>query len=127
MAAFKEDYEAIITEILSLRRGSETIIRTMDLYMPYYGEWRERGIYDDCWRCWEAVNEIIHQVAAERGIPVASVYEAFNGPEHEEDPQDKGYVHTVGIGSWIVGEINETGQALIADLFQELGYEPMVP
>ena len=60
LAAFEEDYRAIIAEIVSLRSGSETIIRTMDLYMPFYGLWQEQGIYDECWRCWEEVNESIH-------------------------------------------------------------------
>ncbi|MFC2031031.1 hypothetical protein ACFLWA_09915 [Chloroflexota bacterium] len=127
LAAFEEDYRAIIEEIASLRGGSETIVRTMDLFMPFYAEWRERGIYDECWRCWEAVNEIIQQVAAEYGIPIAPVYDTFNGPGHDEDPKDKGYVITEGAGAGVMGDVNETGRAVIAGLFRELGYEPMVP
>jgi hypothetical protein len=127
LAAFEEDYRAIIAEIESLRRGSETIIRTMDLYTPYHGTWRELGIYDECWRCWEAVNESISKVAAERGIPVAPVCDAFNGPDHGEDPGEKGYVQTVGHGDANIGDATETGRAVIADLLRDLGYEPMVP
>jgi hypothetical protein len=124
LAAFEEDYGAIIAEIASLRRGSETIIYTMDLYMPFHRLWREKGIYDECWSCWEAVNESIHRVAAEHGIPVAPVYDAFNGPGHDEDPQDKGYVLTTDT---FMGNVDEKGRAVIADLFRQLGYEPRVP
>lgn len=125
LAAFEEDNKAIIAEIMSLRTGSETIIRTMDLYMPFYDLWREKGIYDECWSCWEAVNESIHRVAAEHGIPIAPVYDAFNGPGHDEDPQDMvGYVFTEDP---FMGNIDEKGRTVIAGLFRELGYEPMVP
>ena len=127
LAAFEADYDAIISEILSLRSGSETIIHTMDLYMPFYSLWQDQGIYDECWRCWEAVNESIHRAAAEHGIPVAPVYDAFNGPAHDEDPGDKGYVETAGADVGMMGGLTRAGRAAVAVLLRELGYERVGP
>jgi hypothetical protein len=114
------DLEAIIEEILSLRDGSPTIIRAMDYYCPIYSEFKEQGIYEECSQCWENSNIAIHQAAAAYNVPVARVYDAFNGPNHDEDPHDKGYL-------LIDGHTNEQGQKVIARLFHELGYEPVNP
>ncbi|RPI58044.1 MAG: hypothetical protein EHM56_02765 [Chloroflexi bacterium] len=52
---------------------------------------------------------------------VALVFEAFNGPSHDEDPRDKGYIGRDGIHT------GPLGRQLIADLLHELGYEPSPP
>lgn len=118
---YKEHLEAIIGEILFLRRGSPTIIRAMDYYMPIYSEWKEQGIHEECTYCWENMNEAIHQAASEHNVPLAHVYDAFNGPNHDEDPREKGYIGPDG------EHTSEEGQKVIADLFRELGYEPLGP
>ncbi len=112
------DLEAIIEEILLLRDGSPTIIRVMDYYCPTYSQFKEQGIYEECRQCWENTNIAIHQAAIAHNIPVASLYDAFNGPNHDEDPRDKGYL-------LLDGHTNEEGQKVIARLFRELGYEPV--
>ena len=94
--------------------------------MPFYAEWQERGAYDECWSCWEAINEVIHEVATEHNIPVAPVYSTFNGPDHDQDAMDSGYVETEG-SDRNAGSVNEAGRDVIADLLQELGYEPNIP
>jgi len=114
------DLEAIIEEILLLRDSSPTIIRAMDYYCPIYGEFKEQGIYEECRQCWENSNIAVHQAAAAHNIPVACLYDAFHGPNHDEDPHDKGYL-------LIDGHTNEEGQKVIANLFRELGYEPVNP
>lgn len=120
-AAYKADYEEIITEIMSLRRGEPTIIRAMDYYCPIYSVWKQQGVFEDHKRCFEAVNEAIHEACKKRGIPVAHVYAVFNGPNHDEDPTEKGYISEDG------QHTSTAGQAKIADLFRKLGYEYMVP
>jgi len=121
LAKYKKDLDEIIGEIFLLRKGAPTIIRAMDFYVPIYREWKKRGEYEENKRCWEAFNRTIHQAAAEHKIPVACVYDAFNGSNHDEDPRDKGYIGDDGLHT------NEKGQKVIADLFQKLGYEPIVP
>lgn len=114
------DLEAIIEEIFLLRDGSPIIIRVMDYYCPMYSQFKEQGIYEECRQCWENTNIAIHQAATAHNIPVARLYDAFNGPNHDEDPRDKGYL-------LIDGHTNEEGQKVIANLFRELGYETNNP
>lgn len=77
------DLETTIEEILSLQKYSPTIIRAMDYYNPIYSKYKEYGIYEECKQCWENLNKAIHQAAAAHNVPVAHVYDAFNGPNHD--------------------------------------------
>ena len=119
--SYIENIKAIIEEILSLRNGMPTIIRAMDYYMPLYSEWKNHGIEKECTCCWENFNNAIHQAAAAYNVPVARVYDAFNGPNHDEDPREKGYIGDDG------RHTREAGQKVIADLMRELGYDPVNP
>ena len=119
--SYIENIKAIIEEILSLRNGMPTIIRAMDYYMPLYSEWKNHGIEKECTCCWENFNNAIHQAAAAYNVPVARVYDAFNGPNHDEDPREKGYIMDDG------EHTREAGQKVIADLMRELGYDPVNP
>ncbi|KPK64430.1 hypothetical protein AMJ83_01570 [candidate division WOR_3 bacterium SM23_42] len=121
LVGYKSDLDRIINEIFSLRKGKPTLIRAMDFYVPIHSEWRERGKYEENRRCWTAFNETIHEAAAEFKIPVARVYDAFNGANHGEDPREKGYIGDDGLHT------NEIGQKVIADQFRKLGYEPITP
>lgn len=120
LAGYKSDLDEIIKEIFLLRKGSPTVIRAMDFYIPIHIEWKKRGEYEENRRCWNALNETVHHAAEEHNIPVAHVYDAFNGQDHNEDPRDKGYIGDDGLHT------NEEGQKVIADLFRKLGYEPIV-
>ena len=93
----------------------------MDFYVPIHSEWKQRGEYEENRRCWNALNETVHQAAAEFEIPVARVYDALNGPNHDEDLREKGYIRDDGLHT------NEKGQKVIADLFRKLGYDSIVP
>jgi hypothetical protein len=117
---YRADLDAVYEQILTLRSDAPTIIRAFDAYNPIYFRYRESGVYDECMRCWENYNEAIHQAAAARNVPIAHVYDAFNGPNHDEDPRDKGYIGPDG-------DTSEAGQKAIADLLRELGYEPLSP
>jgi hypothetical protein len=126
LASFRADYEAIMDELLALRGSPDVILQTTDFFMPFYNAWTEQGIVDECSRCWQAINDIVHEVAAERGIAVAAVATVFNGPNMDQDAMDKGYLESAGQGI-IDGTTNKEGRVLIADLLRELGYEPARP
>ena len=117
--SYIENIKGIIEEILSLRNGMPTIIRAMDYYFPIYSEWKNHGIEKECTCCWENFNNAVHQAAAAYNVPVARVYDAFNGPNHDEDPREKGYIGPDG------EHTSEAGQKVIADLMRELGYKPV--
>jgi hypothetical protein len=120
LALLKADTDAIITEILALRSTSDAIIRTMTYYNPRVNAWNTEGSFGDLNPYWVAHNEYLIQAASEHNIPVVRVDLAFNGPNLDEDPSDKGYVSD----GW---HPNPEGAALIAELLRELGYEPLAP
>jgi hypothetical protein len=67
-----------------------------------------------------SLDAAILQVGNERGILVADTGLALNGPNHDEDPYDKGYLAD-GVHE------NNVGAQVVADVFRKLGYEPIVP
>jgi len=119
--AYRADLGTIYEEILSLRGDESVLIRAFDAYNPLYSVYREQGVYDECLGCWENYNQSIHQAAMAHNVPVARVFDAFNGPDHDEDPRDKGYIRDDGIHT------TAAGRQVIADLLRELGYAPVRP
>jgi len=120
-AAYRADLNAIYREILALRGDEPIIIRAFDAYNPLYSVYVEHGVYEECSGCWEKYNQVIHQAAEEFSIPVARVYDAFNGPNRDEDPRDKGYIGSDGIHT------SSTGSTVIAEILRDLGYEYTQP
>ena len=117
-----EGLKEIYAIIFELRRGKPTIIRAFDAYNPrIVQDCTEDGVFEECKLCWETYNQAIHQAADEMGIPVAPVFDHWNGPDHTDDPNDKGYTQAVGIHP------DAAGAAATARLLRELGYEPITP
>ncbi len=120
VARYQSDVDAILAEILSFRAGQPTIIRTFYAYVPIYAQWKEWGKYEEYKRCWETLNRAVEEVAVERQVLFARVYEALNGPTHDEDPAAKGYFY-----DW--AHTNELGSQVMAEAFWKLGYGYLVP
>jgi lysophospholipase L1-like esterase len=116
-----ENLKAIYEAIFALRNGESTIIRAVGFYNPVISEHRERHMEAECTQCWETFNSAIQQAADEFNIPFVSVYDAFNGVNHDEDPREKGYIGGDGVHT------SEQGKQVIADLLSEAGYEPVEP
>jgi hypothetical protein len=116
---YKAQLDEIFDEFIALRGDSPTIIRAFTHYITPSsgGYWQEEHI-----PCWDRYNSTIHQSAMEHGIPVADFYDAFNGPNHDEDPVDKGY-----IAPGAHGKPTATGLAVMADVLRALGYEFTIP
>ena len=118
---YRADLDAIYEAFFALRKGKPTLIRAFDAYNPLYKSYQREDVYEACWQCWQNYNTVIHQAAQAHGVPVAEVYRAFNGRNYDEDPNDKGW-----IGSDKVHTSKE-GQRAIADLLNDLDYEPITP
>ena len=118
---FGETYNSMLTELLSLTSPTDTIIRTMDFYYPYVAKDQEKGIYKKKKSDWQKFNNCIIQTARKHGIPVAKVFQAFNGPHGNDDPAEKGYLDSDGKHS------SEEGMKVIAEEFRKLGYEYASP
>ena len=117
---YKSLLEEIVEEIFSLRGDNSTIVRMIEHYnFPGVTE-RSLVHFEAKNRCTKVYNEIVHSVGDKYGIPVLPLYEALNGPDGNENPGEKGYlrdgVHT-----------NPSGDAVIADLLRDLGYDPVHP
>ena len=114
---FKEAYNAILSEILSLNNSTDTIIRVMDFYCPYLHLYTDRGIYKDTKRYWMEFNKCIAEVAEKHGVLVAQVFQAINGVHGDDDPNEKGYLASDG------QYLSDEGYWVVAKLVRELGYE----
>lgn len=116
------DLKEIYGIIFEIRQGKPTIIRAIDAYNPrLVNKCEADGVFDACLACWETYNEAIHQAAAEMGVPVAGVFDAWNGNDHTENPVEKGYTQEDNVHP------SELGAAVTAQLLRELGYDPIVP
>ena len=113
---FRETYDSMLDEVLSLASPSDTIIRVMDFYYPYVGKDQEEGIYKQNKRYWLKFNKCIIKSARERSIPVANVFTEYNGIDGNEDPVEKGYISGDGFHP------SEDGMAVIAEAFRKSGY-----
>jgi lysophospholipase L1-like esterase len=116
LAPYQADLEAIYDEIARLREGRPLILRATDIYNPLLSRWREKGIEDACRVCWESVNAAARQAAEGHRVPFVSVYDGFNGPDHEQDPRAKGLIRDDG------EHPSEAGAQFIAELLQQSGY-----
>lgn len=132
VAAFKANWSAIIAEILALRSTGNTVIRTMDIYNPFVNaqkasdSWADDNGLNDFYAIkpyLDDANRYIALTAAANNIPCAKVYQAFNGPSGEEDASAKGYISPLDYSGVHPGDL---GHKVIADLFRNLGYAPLV-
>ena len=119
LATARANYTAIIEEILTLTSTKDAIIRTQTYDNPFVNRWKERGDFEERRLMIDRWNQQIVEIATQYDIPVARVYRDFNGPNGDQDPGDKGYISTDGMHN------NDAGARRIAQLLQELGYEPL--
>jgi lysophospholipase L1-like esterase len=128
VVVFRNNFNAIISQVLSLRSTNNTIIRTMDIYNPFVNEDRAQDTWPNdqgndfqVFKPYlDAINNQIAATANARTIPYARVYQAFNGPDGDIDAGDRGFIAFDGLHP------NGAGHRLIADLLRDLGYTPFV-
>jgi lysophospholipase L1-like esterase len=119
VATFKQNWDAILSNLLQLRSTNNTILRTMDIYNPYVSSDVQKGIFDTVEPYLDEVNAYIHSTAATSGIPVANVHEAFNGSDGRTDPGTLGLIAVDGFHP------NDAGHKVIADQLRSLQYQPL--
>lgn len=121
-APFGDVLRDTLDVVFELRAGQPTVIRTADQFAGQIADWRTAGIEAECTAGWEAHAGVTREVADEYGVATASWYDAFNGPNHDEDPREKGYIHYDGYH-----QSQDAGVAAQADVLHSLGYDPIVP
>jgi hypothetical protein len=124
-AADYQPYEKVLdelyAEIWKLREGTPTVLRAIDLYNPVISAWREAGIDPECTEHWELWSSVIRGAAEANGAVMVSTYDLFNGPSHDEDPREKGYIGSDG------EHTTTQGAAAIAAAIAAKGFEPTAP
>jgi hypothetical protein len=113
------DLQAIWAEIFRLREGQPVILRATDLYNPLVTPWNERGVFEACTKCWEKMSDASRLAAEAYGIPFLSRLDAFNGPNHDEDPRQKGFIVSDG------EHPSDLAAQFTAQRLSEMGYEPV--
>lgn len=116
LALYEADVDAILDEILSLRSTEDALIRTMDYYLSGVNQLQRAGTYEVLYPYYSECCDYLAEAASQRNIPVARVHLAFNGPNGDEDPADKGFIGNDGI------HVGPEGATVIAGLYRELGY-----
>jgi len=118
---YVEGLVAIYDRIYELGEGKPIIIRAAESYLPLHTKLRRWGIHAECTACFENYNEAIHEAAGERNVPVAGIFEAFNGPGNDLDAWEMGLIGDD------LAHTTEAGQDLIAQQFRQLGCVYTVP
>jgi lysophospholipase L1-like esterase len=116
---FKQNWDAILAELLALRNPNTTILRTMDVYNPFVAEQKALGIFEVLRTYLDEVNEHITSTSAQAGIPCARVYLAFNGPNGDQDADAQGLLSSDMVHP------NDRGHEIIAEALRQLGYAPL--
>jgi hypothetical protein len=121
MNVYISDLQSIWGKIIELRKGQATILIATDIYNPLVNYWNKAGIHNSCDICWSHMSAANRQAAEAYNIPFISRYDAFNGPDHREDPCEKGYIRDDGEHpTSLLGEA-------FAKLLADLGYAPYQP
>lgn len=114
---YRQELEALFTEIWHLRQGLPTVVRIVDGPIGMISEWRELGKEQACIAGWEAIFAVVRRAAEAQGVTMVSVFDVFNGPNHDEDPREKGWISGNG------RHPNDAGPAAIADALAAVGFD----
>lgn len=115
---YRDVLDDIYAEIWSLRDGQPTVLRAVDIYNPVISPWREAGIEPECTANWELWSSVEQDAAEANGATFVSAYDVFNGPAHDEDPREKGWIGPDG------EHTTDDGAAAIAEALAAVGFVP---
>jgi hypothetical protein len=119
--AYRDVWNQMYAEIWDLREGRPTILRAQDVWNPFLSQWIEAGIEPECTANWEIQTQVVKEAAEANNAVFVSVYDVFNGPNHDEDPVAKGWIGDDAIHP------NDTGRAAIAEALAAVGFEASEP
>lgn len=89
--------QSVFDDIRTARQGQPTVLRAVDIYVPVVAKWEELGITDECTAFQESFTEAVRVAAEAAGVTMVSMYDAFNGPDHDQDPVAAGYIVADGL------------------------------
>jgi len=113
--------DQIYAEIWKLRDVQPTILRAYDIYNGFVAPWREIGVEEECTANWEVQTQVVREAAEANGAGFVSLFDIFNGPNHDEDPREKGWMAEDGFHA------GEAGLDVVAEALTALGFELSEP
>ena len=113
---FRDDLDAIYAEIWTLRDGAPVILRAVDYFVPMISEYGTAQLKRACTANYATLSRVIRATAQANGATMVSVYDVFNGLNHQADPRTKGYIGDDGTHA------SAKGAAVIADTLAAAGY-----
>ncbi|HCB49207.1 MAG TPA: hypothetical protein DEP47_06735 [Chloroflexi bacterium] len=115
----QDEFDQLLSEIVSLANPAETLILIADVGIPslFVARWKEYGTLDLLKRqAYEVWRDYIIQAASKHKVHVAHTYEIVNGRNgNQEMPPE--FMQSDGL------HFNEEGHNLIADVHCKVGYE----
>ena len=115
---YRDVLDEVYAQIWELREGQPTVLRAVDLYNPVISAWRAAGIEPECTQQWKLWSSVIRDAAEANGAVMVSTYDLFNGPTHDEDPREKGFIGPDG------EHTTPEGATAIADAIAAEGFDP---
>ena len=115
---YREVLDDVYQEIWKIREDVPVILRAVEFINPAISAWREAGIEKECTEALEAMNRTIRDAALNGGATVVSTYDLYNGPQHEQDPREKGWIGPDGT------HLSNEGEQAIADALAASGLSP---
>lgn len=114
-APYREVLETIYETVFGLMDGQAAVVVAMDFYNPVIADWRMAGIEVGCTAAWEMMTGTVAEAADVFNVPTVSMYDAFNGIDHSEDPREKGYIGFDG------EHTNDHGKAAMVQVLMDSG------
>ena len=123
--SFRPKFESVFAQIVALREGKPTMLRTINRYNDWIGWTSAAGETNppeatDATRViLDAWSAMVCEAAHANGFACADIYHAFNGPAGITPSGDllgKDYTHP-----------SDKGNEAIARVLADLGYAPLVP
>lgn len=118
---YRDFLSGVWEAIWEAREGQPVVLRGYDVYNPWLGQWIEIGVEQECTAIWEGQAQAAREAAEANGAVFVSFYDVFNGPEHDEDAQAKGWIGEDGMHA------NAKGGAAAAEALAAVGFEPNAP
>lgn len=118
---YRDVLDQVYDEIWKLREDQPTILRTWDVPFGYIAAWKEIGIESECVANLEIQSQVVEEAAEANGAGFVAVSDVFNGPNHDEDPSEKG---------WMMDDLmhaGDEGRDIIAELLAAYGFEVSQP
>ena len=116
----RDALDRIYDEIWRLRAGQPTTIRVLGSFNPWFAQLQQAGIASACMADEEVRDQVERDAAEAAGAVFVSWLDLFNGPAHDVDPVEQG---------WLADGVhpNDTGRALMVEALAATGWEASGP